>query len=75
MTNSVQIETDLINRHGPVMGGKDLMKALGFQKMPALRKAIRENRLGINVFEMPGHRGKFALTTDVAKFIDNCVRS
>lgn len=74
MEEQLTLETRLLKQHGPVMGGADLMLALGFKTMPALRRAIREQRVGVRVFVMPGHRGKFALTTDVATLIENCTR-
>ena len=74
MMETSDLESELKNQHGPVIGGKELMQALGFLKMPSFRKAIREGRLEVKVFEMPGHRGKFALTKDVAAYIEKCVR-
>ena len=72
MTESTEIENDLIKQHGLLIGGVNLMSAMGFRTMPALRKAIRENRLGVEVFNMPGRQGKFALTKDAANFLENC---
>lgn len=70
MTESIEIENDLIEKHGHLIGGVELMSVLGFRTMPAFRKAIRENRVGIEVFKMPGRQGKFALTKDVSNFLE-----
>jgi hypothetical protein len=50
------------------------MRALGFRSMQAMRKAIQENRMGVTIFNIPSRRGQFAITKEVATFIENCVR-
>ena len=60
----------LSNVYGPLIGGKDLVKILGFRKHAAFRQAIRLNRLGINTFDIENRRGKFALTEDVEKWLE-----
>lgn len=59
----------LTRRYGPIMGGKDLFQSLGFSNGQAFRQAVRQDRLGIEVFNLPGRSGKFALTVDVALWI------
>ena len=61
---------DLIKTYGPLMGGEDLWLALGFKTGPAFRHAIREHSVPLNIFEIPGRRGKFALTEDVEKWLE-----
>jgi hypothetical protein len=74
MAEISNLNLELQKQFGPIIGGTDLMRALGFRSMPAMRKAIQEKRLGVEVFKMPGRRGKFALTEKVAAFIENCAR-
>ena len=54
---------------GPLMGGEDLRRALGYRSTPAFARAVRLNTVGVTVFEIPGRRGKFAMTADVAAWL------
>lgn len=65
-------EKELVDLYGPILGGKDLIRALGYRTGAAFRKAARENILGINIFEIPGRQGKFAMTRDVSTFLVKC---
>jgi hypothetical protein len=60
------IENSLKIAHGELMGGADLMKTLGFKTRGAFYRAHRLGYLTVRVFEIPNRKGKFALTTDVA---------
>ena len=60
---------DLVGRHGPILGGKDLFQALGYNNGQAFRQALRQDRLGVRVFNLPGRQGKFALTAEVADWV------
>ena len=55
----------LTDIYGPLVGGKDLMRLLGFKTSAAFRRAARMNKLGIHTFEIEGRRGKFAFTDEV----------
>jgi len=59
----------MLKEFGPLMGGEDLRRALGYRSAPAFARAARLNVLGIAVFEIPGRRGKFAMTEDVATWL------
>jgi hypothetical protein len=74
MNKSTDLNFELHQKYGPIIGGKDLMRALGFRSMQAMRKAIQENRMGVTIFNIPSRRGQFAITKEVATFIENCVR-
>lgn len=76
MTSSSQEEAgsdnvyrELWNKHGPLMGSTDLRKALGFPTQESFRQAVVRNKVGIHVFSIPGRRGKFARTSDVATWL------
>ena len=61
-----QTKVGLLDLYGPLIGGKDLVKVLGFRTHASFRQAVRLNKLvGINTFEIEGRRGRFALTADV----------
>ncbi len=64
-----RIEHDLLDRHGPMVGGHALCAALGFSSMGAFRQALARGRVPIPVFSLPLRRGKFALAKDVASWI------
>lgn len=60
---------DMALRYGPMIGGTDLIRALGYTNGQAFRQAYRTDRLGVRVFNMPSRTGKYALTTDVAQWL------
>lgn len=60
---------ELPRRYGPIMGGKDLFQALGFHNGQAFRQALRQGKLGVRVFNLPARQGKFALTAEVAAWL------
>lgn len=56
--------------HGPLMSGSPLHRALGFQTGAGFRQAFKRGRLPIKTFRLPGRRDRFALTGDVAAWLD-----
>jgi hypothetical protein len=56
--------------HGPLMSGSALHRALGFQTGAGFRQAFKRGRLPIKTFRLPGRRDRFALTGDVAAWLD-----
>lgn len=56
-------------KYGPLMGGEDLRRALGYRTWSAFSRAVRTGVLEVTVFEIPGRRGKFALTPEVADWL------
>lgn len=63
------LKDTLLKKYGPLMGGEDLRRALGYRTWSAFARAARLDGLGVKVFELPGRRGKFALTIDVATWL------
>lgn len=63
---------DLTSRYGELIGGGLLGKVLGFPSIEALKRAIERKTLTIPTFFIPGRRGRFALTADVAEWLANC---
>lgn len=61
--------SDLLDRYGPLMGGADLVNALGYSNSKALRQARLQNRLGVRVFSVPHRKGAYANTRDVAAWL------
>ena len=64
------LERKMNNQFGPVIGGKDLYSALGFKTYPAFHRINSLGELGVHVFKLTGRRGWFALTEDVAKWLE-----
>lgn len=65
------VPNDLYERHGPIIGGAALAKALGYASTAAFRQAFRRHTVPIEVFEVPNRKGKFALTKDVNAWLEN----
>lgn len=63
------IEEKLFARYGALMGGMDLYAALGFKSYAAFYRAKELGEQGVKVFQLPGRRGWFALTEDVASWL------
>lgn len=60
----------LISRFGPTIGGHDLYSALGFNTYAAFHRCQQRATLGVHVFKLSGRRGWFALTSDVATWLE-----
>jgi len=63
------IESQLMDRYGPILTGDALRKSLGFSSMAALRQATSRNKMPIPVFRLKDRKGVFALTTDIALWL------
>lgn len=59
----------MLKEFGPLMGGEELRRALGYRSWAAFARAVRTNTVGIRIFEIPNRRGRFALTSDVAEWL------
>jgi len=60
---------ELLARHGPLIGGQELAKVMNFKNMAAFRQALRRGTIPVRVFELPGRRGKFAMTQDLVAWL------
>lgn len=60
----------LFERYGPLISGRDLARVSGFRSTDALRMAAGRGSLGFEVFSIPGRRGRFARTEDVASWLE-----
>lgn len=67
-----EIEHGLHERHGPMLGGAALYRALGFPTAAAMRQAVSRGRVPVPLFDIEGRRGRFALTLDVALWLARC---
>ena len=64
----------MIREYGAVVGGRDLRSALGFKSTAAFGHAVRSGYIPLRIFEMPGRRGRFALVSDIADWLENSAR-
>ena len=64
-------EARLTAQYGPLIGGADLVRALGFRTQAAFDKARAEQRLPIRTFTIDGRRGHFAATAEFARWLWN----
>jgi hypothetical protein len=58
-----------LDRYGPLVGGPELERLLGYTSNSAFRQAVHRGRLPVKVFTLPDRRGKFAFTSDIAKWL------
>lgn len=68
-TLAEKLEADLIDRHGPLLTGQPLHRALGYRSAAAFRQAVARNTVPVPVFSLENRRGKYALATDVADWL------
>jgi hypothetical protein len=69
--DTTEFERSLTERYGLLVGNKDLWTALSYRTPEAFRQAYGRGRLPIHVFALPGRRGKYALTRDLARWLDS----
>lgn len=63
------LESDLLGRYGPVMGGDELLRALGYTSKEAFRQSRIRNTVAVPLFNLEHRRGKHALVKDVARYL------
>ncbi len=57
----------LFDAYGPLVGGMDLVKALGYPTSEAFRQSCCRRTVPINVFSI--RNGKYALVTELADWL------
>lgn len=68
-TNDALIDR-MMARFGPTLGGQDLYAALGFKTYAAFHRSQQLKEVGVHVFKLPGRRGWFARTDEVAMWLE-----
>lgn len=66
---AAQLLQDLLQCHGPLVGGKALYHILGYPSAGAFRQAWYRRHLSVPVFSIPHRRGGYALTRDIAVWL------
>lgn len=59
----------LLAAHGELITGDDLRRVLGYGSERSFSRAIKEGSVPIPLVRIPGRRGRFARTHDVAKWL------
>jgi hypothetical protein len=68
-------EAALLDRFGELMSSRQASEALQFSSVQALRKAHKRGMVPFSLFRLPGRRGLFVSTRDVARFLDHVISS
>lgn len=63
------IAADLTSRYGPLIGGTDLWRLLGYASGEAFRQAAKRGCLPVPIIRIPHRRGRFALAIDIARWL------
>lgn len=63
------IEADLLKTWGPIVGGTDLARILGFRTAAAFRQAKATGRLPVPVFKLVGRKETYAFVKDIALWL------
>lgn len=63
------IRGDLLDRWGPLLQGEALRVALGYSSGAALRQSLARGTAPVTLFKIPGRRGHYALTWQVAHWL------
>lgn len=67
------LENELWDKYqSPLIGGDDLRRALGYTSMAAMKQAITRGHCPVPLFSIKHRRGKFALLSDIAKWLAKC---
>lgn len=65
-----KLERELMHVYGsPLLTGEKLAEAMGYRSIHALRKHISQQQFPINLFTIPGRKGRFALVRDIAMWL------
>ena len=64
----------LFKLYGPMIGGAELRKILGYNAANTFNRAKRLNLISVHIFNLPMRRGSFALTSDIAEWLNKVSR-
>ncbi|WP_410480346.1 hypothetical protein [Pseudomonas sp. DCA-1] len=68
-TLASELEVELVDRYGLMLGSTALWRELGYKSQEAFRKAKQRGRIEVPLFAVPNRRGSFALSKEVATWI------
>lgn len=62
----------LIAEHGELIGGGALARCLGYRTQRAFQMGIQRRQVPFETFTLPGRRGRYARTFEVAAWLATC---
>lgn len=62
----------LTAQHGELLSGAALSRALGYRTQRAFQMGLQRNQVPVHTFTLPGRKGRFARTADVARWLATC---
>ena len=70
MANELNVlNQQLLEKYGPMVGGKDLYAILGFKTYGSFRLANERQLIPVKIFKIPRRRDWYALTSDLAQWL------
>lgn len=70
--DTVALTARLIAEHGELVGGNALRRCLGYRTQRAFQMAIQRGQVPVETFSLPGRRGRYARTFQVAEWLATC---
>lgn len=64
------LSTTLLQTHGPLMSTAEAAVALKFASTNALRMALRRRQIQLQQIALPGRRGHYFVTAEVARTLE-----
>lgn len=71
MHDATPLEQLLLREYGAIVDAGDVAHLLGYRSAYALAKARSRGRLPVQTFRIPGRRGWYATTAEIAGWIDS----
>lgn len=62
----------LIAEHGELIGGGALSRCLGYRTQRAFQMGIKRGQVPVETFNLPGRRGRYGRTFEVAAWLAAC---
>lgn len=66
---ALRLEQRLIERYGLLLSSRALARELAYPSEQAYRQALTRGTMPIRTFSLPQRRGRYALATDLARWI------
>lgn len=71
MNPTANLAKELHQEYGPLIGGPDLVKVLGFRSNASFKRAQKLGQIDLEMFGIEGRKGSFAYTRNVASWLSN----
>jgi hypothetical protein len=65
------IEDSLLAKNGELMTGECLRRSMGYRSERSFARAVKDGTVPVPLISLPGRRGWFARTRDVADWLKN----